>query len=66
MARPPKDPHLRMDTDIRIPVTADQKREISEAVQDEPDGLAAWARGILLQAARDKVATRRTAKIGKK
>jgi hypothetical protein len=56
MARPPKDSRLRMDTDIRIPVTADQKRLIAEAVEDEPAGLAAWARGVLMQAARERIA----------
>jgi hypothetical protein len=46
---------MRMDTDIRIPVTAAQKRAISQAVADEPGGLAAWAREILLQAAERKL-----------
>ena len=44
-----KDARLRMDTDIRIPVTAEQKQIISAAVRHEPGGLAAWARGILLR-----------------
>lgn len=56
MARPPKDSRLRMDTDIRIPVTADQKRLIAEAVEDEPGGMAAWARAVLIQAARERIA----------
>jgi hypothetical protein len=47
-----------MDTDIRIPVTADQKRLIAAAVADEPGGLAAWARQVLLQAAGERVASR--------
>jgi hypothetical protein len=51
MARPPKDPKMRMDTDIRIPVTQDQKRTINDAVADDPRGLAAWARDVLLSAA---------------
>jgi hypothetical protein len=54
MARPPKDPKMRMDTDIRIPVTQDQKRTISDAVADDPRGLAAWAREVLLQAAQKR------------
>jgi hypothetical protein len=54
MARPTKDPKLRMETDLRIPVTADQKRVISDAVRDEPAGMAAWARSVLLDAARKK------------
>jgi hypothetical protein len=51
MARPPKDPKLRMDTDLRIPVTGDQKRLIAEAASEEPAGMAAWARSVLLEAA---------------
>jgi hypothetical protein len=51
MARPPKEPHLRMSIDLRIPVTAEQKQKIMEAVADEPAGFAAWARGVLLRAA---------------
>jgi hypothetical protein len=52
MARPKKDPALRMDTDIRIPMTMEQKQTITDAVAEEPGGLAAWARGILLDAAK--------------
>ena len=58
MARPPKDARLRMSTDIRIPVTADQKRMIADAVADEPGGLAAWARQILLEAAERRLSRR--------
>jgi hypothetical protein len=54
MARPPKDPSLRMDTDIRIPVTIDQKQLILDAIADDPNGLAAWAREVLLREARRK------------
>lgn len=55
MARPPKEPHLRMGIDLRIPVTPEQKQAIMDAVTDEPDGFAAWARRVLLEAARIKV-----------
>ena len=51
-----KPDHLRMDTDLRIPVTTEQKQLILDATQDEPEGMAAWARAILLQAAKRKVA----------
>ena len=54
MARPPKEPHLRMSIDLRIPVTPDQKQAIMDAVADEPEGFAAWARQVLLQAAHAK------------
>jgi hypothetical protein len=54
-ARPRKDPKFRMGTDIRIPMTEDQKRLIAQATSDEPDGMAAWARAILLEAATKKL-----------
>jgi hypothetical protein len=47
-----------MDTDIRIPVTAELKQLIAEAVADEPGGLAAWARQVLSRAARERIAER--------
>jgi hypothetical protein len=56
MGRPRKEDRLRMDTDIRIPVTAEQKRLLAEAVADDPGGLAAWARQVLIQAARARLA----------
>jgi hypothetical protein len=58
MGRPKKDDRMRMDTDLRIPVTGDQKRLISDATQDEPMGMAAWARAVLLDAAKRKIAKR--------
>lgn len=45
-----------MDTDLRIPLTSEMKAVITAAVQDEPEGMAAWARAILLDAARKKLA----------
>ena len=45
-----------MDTDLRIPLTSEQKQLIVEAVKDEPEGMAAWARAILLDAAKRKLA----------
>jgi hypothetical protein len=51
MARPRKDERLRMNTDLRIPVTAEQKEVIIQAIADEPSGFAAWARQVLLEAA---------------
>jgi hypothetical protein len=44
-----------MDTDLRIPVTSEQKALILEATSDEPEGMAAWARDILLRAAHDRL-----------
>ena len=51
MARPPKDPALRMDTDLRVPVTANQKKVISEAAAADQTDVAAWIRPILMSAA---------------
>lgn len=45
-----------MDTDLRIPLTSEQKQVIANATADEPEGMAAWARAILLDAAKRKVA----------
>lgn len=45
-----------MDTDLRIPVTSEQKRLVQEATADEPEGMAAWVRRIVLAAAQDKIA----------
>jgi hypothetical protein len=59
MARPRKDPALRMDNDLRIPVTADQKELIAQAVADDPGGLAAWARQVLIQAAQRRLTSHR-------
>lgn len=57
MARPRKNGRLRMDTDLRIPVTTEQKALIVEATSDEPEGMAAWARSVLLDAARQRIAS---------
>jgi hypothetical protein len=37
-------------------VTTEQKQVIQEATGDEPEGMAAWARAVLLEAARKKIA----------
>jgi len=51
-----------MDTDLRIPVTAEQKQLIAEALRDEPAGLAAWAREVLLDAAKERIDKRKAGK----
>jgi hypothetical protein len=53
-----------MDTDLRIPVTAEQKALILEATRNEPEGMAAWARSVLLEAARTRVAALRSLREG--
>jgi hypothetical protein len=55
MGRKAKSPEMLMDHTVRIPVTRDQKQLILEAVTDEPAGMAAWARAVLLDAARRKL-----------
>jgi hypothetical protein len=59
MARPLKNGRLRMDRDIRIPVTSEQKALIIEATADEPEGMAAWVRAVVLDAARRKLTKRK-------
>jgi hypothetical protein len=54
--RPRKYGDARMDIHLRIPVTDEQKAEIDRATADEPEGMAAWARALLLGAARRKLA----------
>ncbi len=53
-----------MDIQLRIPVTDDQKALIDRATADEPDGMAAWARSLLLGAARRKLAKSKDDKLG--
>lgn len=62
MGRPRKDDSLRMDTDLRVPLTGEQKALLDEATSDEPQGKAAWARTVLLDAAKKKIARRRAAR----
>lgn len=54
MARPKKKPEARKVKDLRIRVTPEQHRLIMEAVGD--DEMSDWARSVLLQAARDRIA----------
>jgi hypothetical protein len=62
MPRPRKDKSELKDVDLRIPVTAEQKALIGEAVRLEGTDMAAWARPILLEAARERVERAGTAK----
>ena len=55
MARPPKDPALRMDVDLRIPVTADQKALVVKAASLEQSEVAGWIRQIILKAAAARI-----------
>ena len=55
MARSKKPKALKLGNDLRIPVTPEQRRVIMEAVADEPNGFAAWARVVLVEAAMKKL-----------
>jgi len=59
MGRPRKYGDLPMNTDLKIPVTTKQRALSVEATADEPEGMAAWARALLLAAARRKRAKSR-------
>jgi hypothetical protein len=56
MARPRKFGALPLDSDLRIPVTKEQRALIVEATQDVPEGMAGWARELLLAAAKRRLA----------
>lgn len=58
MARQPKPPEHRMDKDVRIPLTAMQKQRLMQAASETPEGFAAWARRVLLQASDELLAAR--------
>lgn len=58
MGRPRKYGDLRMDTDLRIPLTSEQKAILDDATSDAPEGKAEWARVILLAAAKRRIAKR--------
>ena len=52
MTGPPKTPQSRMNADIRIRVTANQHNFISKAASENPQGLSAWARDVLVREAK--------------
>lgn len=56
MGRPRKYGEMRMDTDLRIPLTAEQKTLLDDATADVPEGKAEWARALLLAAAKRRLA----------
>lgn len=51
MARPKKDPEQLKNVDLRIPVTASQKKLVMNAAGLDGGEFAAWAREVLLKAA---------------
>jgi hypothetical protein len=66
MGRPRKYIDQALSTDLRIPVTPEQKALIQEAVGLDGIDMAAWARTILLDSAKRRIARtkRRTSKAG--
>jgi hypothetical protein len=48
-----------MDTSLRIPVTSEQKALITDATAYEPEGMAAWVRAVVLEAAKRKLGKNR-------
>ena len=56
MARPPKKPELRMDKNLMIPVTEDQRAFVNKGASVAGKDMATWARPILLQAAKRELA----------
>ena len=51
MSRPRKPSSQKLAKDLRVPVTASQKRKIQTAAATEPAGMAAWIRMVLLREA---------------
>jgi hypothetical protein len=56
MARPRKEPRLRKDVDLRIPLTAEQKQLVVQAAAAAQSDVATWLRPIILQVAMDRLA----------
>lgn len=53
--RPRKSKRERKDSDLRIPMTQDQKAMVVEAARLAGEDMASWARPILLQAAQARI-----------
>lgn len=66
MPRPRKNPEDRKSYHLRVPLTQAQHALIVEATAGESEGMAAWARSILMDAAKHKVAGRIVDKSEKK
>jgi uncharacterized protein (DUF1778 family) len=62
MGRPRKDKSQLMNVPLRIMVTADQKRLIDQATALEGSEFAEWARAVLIDLAKRKIAKSDTAK----
>jgi hypothetical protein len=60
MARPPKKPEERKAYHLRVPLAAKQRGLIEEAARLADEDKAAWARTVLLEAARQRIAKSKT------
>jgi hypothetical protein len=56
MGRPPKNPEDRKTYQLHIPLTAAQHMLIKQAVEIDAADKAEWARTVLLDAAKRKIA----------
>jgi uncharacterized protein (DUF1778 family) len=61
MARPPKRPEDRKAYHLRVPLAADQRALIEDAAKLAGEDKAAWARAVLLEAARKGIGNRKSA-----
>jgi len=58
MGRPKKPDHLKMTTDLRIPMTPEQKSIVDAVTCSEPMGMASWVRTVILEAAQTELQKR--------
>jgi hypothetical protein len=54
MGRPPKDPEDRRTKMVSVPLTEAEREEVDAAADAAGVKIAAWARDVLLRAARKK------------
>jgi uncharacterized protein (DUF1778 family) len=59
MPRPPKDPSDRKTSEVRIPVTEEQKKIIADAAAEQGADVATWLRPIVLMAAEEQLSKQR-------
>ncbi len=65
MGRPRKDERLLLNRPLRVMLTAEQDDLIRQAAKLEGMDVAAWARPLLTEAARERVAKRKARRQGK-
>lgn len=55
MGRPKKNPDSRLDAELRIRVTTEQRERIMRAVLLDSLDMSEWARGLLIRAADSRI-----------